>query len=166
MLLWQIEGDILGVKKALVAVSSCLQDCPLDDRAKMAGSRPVGLIPQETFQDLSVDLPPQRISVTPSMPASSLTHASGGRPFLRESERAPNLELRTQPQEVGFRFLCPNDRVGAVIGKGGTIVRALQNETGASISVGAPVAECDERLITVTAMEVCCYCYFSLVCCY
>ncbi|KAG5526107.1 hypothetical protein RHGRI_032412 [Rhododendron griersonianum] len=149
----EIEGDILGVKKALVAVSSCLQDCPLDDRAKMAGSRPVGLIPQETFQDLSVDLPPQRMSVTPSMPASSFTHASGGRPFLRESERAPNLELRTQPQEVGFRFLCPNDRVGAVIGKGGTIVRALQNETGASISVGAPVAECDERLITVTAME-------------
>lgn len=149
----EIEGDILGVKKALVAVSSCLQDCPLDDRAKMAGSRPVGLIPQETFQDLSVDLPPQRISVTPSMPASSFTHASGGRPFLRESERAPNLELRTQPQEVGFRFLCPNDRVGAVIGKGGTIVRALQIETGASISVGAPVAECDERLITVTAME-------------
>ncbi|XP_058191494.1 KH domain-containing protein HEN4 [Rhododendron vialii] len=149
----EIEGDILGVKKALVSVSSCLQDCPLDDGAKMAGSRPVGLIPQETFQDLSVDLPPQRISVPPSMPASSFTHASGGRPFLRESERAPNLELRTQPQEVGFRFLCPSDRVGAVIGKGGTIVRALQNETGASISVGAPVAECDERLITVTAME-------------
>ncbi|KAI8532399.1 hypothetical protein RHMOL_Rhmol11G0212300 [Rhododendron molle] len=148
-----IEGDILGVKKALVAVSRCLQDCPLDDRAKMAGgSRPVGLVPQETFQDLSVDLP-QRISVPPSMPASSFTHASKGRPFLRESERAPNLELRTQPQEVGFRFLCPSDRVGAVIGKGGTIVRALQNETGASISVGAPVAECDERLITVTAME-------------
>lgn len=87
------------------------------------------------------------------MPAGSFTYASGGHPLLREAERAPTLDLRTQPQEVGFRLLCSSDRVGGVIGKGGTIVRALQNETGASIIVGAPVPECDERLITITAIE-------------
>lgn len=44
--------------------------------------------------------------------------------------------------------------LGGVIGKGGTIIKALQNETGASITIGATVAECDERLITVAALEV------------
>jgi poly(rC)-binding protein 2/3/4 len=55
---------------------------------------------------------------------------------------------------VVFRILCNNDRVGGVIGKGGNIVTALQNETGATISIGPKVAGCDERLITVTASEV------------
>ncbi|GFS32732.1 RNA-binding KH domain-containing protein [Actinidia rufa] len=114
-----IEGDMLAVKKALVTVSRCLQDSPLVDRVKMTGNRPLEAIPLETLPDLLVDLPLQRSSVLPPMPASSVNYASGG----------------------------------GVIGKGGTIVRALQNETGASISVGGSVADCDERLITITAME-------------
>ncbi|KAK6135655.1 hypothetical protein DH2020_030592 [Rehmannia glutinosa] len=44
-------------------------------------------------------------------------------------------------------------RVGGIIGKGGSIVKAIHNKTGASISIGPAVAECDERLITITAME-------------
>ncbi|KAL6964217.1 hypothetical protein U1Q18_035275 [Sarracenia purpurea var. burkii] len=149
----EIEGDIPSVKRALVAVSRCLQDCPPVDRVKMTGSRHLEAIPRETLHDFRMDLPPPRSSVLQPMPDNSVTYASRGRPLSIEAERSSTLDSRSQQQEVVFKLLCSNDRVGGVIGKGGTIVKALQNETGASISVGASVAECDERLITITAKE-------------
>ncbi|KAJ6288293.1 hypothetical protein OIU76_024308 [Salix suchowensis] len=42
---------------------------------------------------------------------------------------------------------------GSVIGTGGSIVRALQNETGASITFAPPITNSDDRLVTVSAME-------------
>ncbi|KAL6218349.1 hypothetical protein ACLB2K_011563 [Fragaria x ananassa] len=119
----EIEGDILAVKKALVAVSARLQDCPRDT------------------------LPEIRVVIS-SLPSSS--YVSG---VSVEAESIPTLDARTLQQEVTFRILCANDRAGGVIGKGGAIVRALQNETGATISVGGSVADSDERLITITASQ-------------
>ncbi|KAK9287451.1 hypothetical protein L1049_015872 [Liquidambar formosana] len=148
----EIEGDVLAVKKALVAVSRRLQDCSLVDKTKMIASKPLEAVPRETLPDLRVDLP-LRSAMLPPVQSSSISYASGGRPLSIETDRFPTLETKNPQEEVIFRILCSNDRVGGVIGKGGTIVRALQNETGASISVGASVAECDERLITVTASE-------------
>nr|KYP61193.1 KH domain-containing protein At4g18375 family [Cajanus cajan] len=55
--------------------------------------------------------------------------------------------------EVTFKILCSNDRVGAIIGKGGSIVKALQNESGATISFGPSVDACEDRLVTITASE-------------
>ena len=143
----------MAVKKALLTVSGRLQDCPPVDRPKTSGSQPIKAIPQGPLPGLHRDLP-QRSSILQSIPASSVTYASGGHPFSIEAERFPTLASRTQPQEVVFRLLCSNDKAGGVIGRGGTIVKALQDETGASINVAAPVAGCDERLITITAMEV------------
>ncbi|XP_050145610.1 KH domain-containing protein HEN4 isoform X1 [Malus sylvestris] len=145
----EIEGDILAVKKALVAVSGCLQDCPPIDKTRMTGSRPEA-VPRETLPDLRLDQLSQRNSML-NLPISSMSYATGVRPSSIEAERIPTLE--TKQQEVSFRILCANDRIGGVIGRGGSIVRALQNETGASISIAASVAECDERLITVSASE-------------
>lgn len=97
-----------------------------------------------------------------SLPSSSMSYASSGvRTSSIEAERIPTLETKMVQQEVTFKILCANDRVGGVIGKGGAIVRALQNETGAAISIGPSVAECDERLITVAASEVCHSNFFS-----
>ncbi|KAM1790322.1 hypothetical protein ACFX12_034404 [Malus domestica] len=145
----EIEGDILAVKKALVAVSGCLQDCPPIDKTRMTGSRPEA-VPRETLPDLRLDQLSQRNSML-NLPISSMSYATGVRPSSIEAERIPTLE--TKQQEVSFRILCANDRIGGVIGRRGSIVRALQNETGASISIAASVAECDERLITVSASE-------------
>lgn len=272
----QIDGDVLAVKKALIAVSRCLQDCPPSGKTRMTGSRfneanlqetihkplevafqesicrpvetilhetirrPVDTIPHETIHrpldtishetirrsleavphdtiarpveavpqeilwrslesgpqeilrrplevfapesshrssealsietqhrlfgavsqeilpDLHVDILSQRNSVLTTAPSSSISYVSAVRPLSLESDRVATLDARTQQQEVSFRILCSNDKVGAVIGKGGTIIRALQSEAGAFISVGATMPECDERLITVTASEVCC----------
>ncbi|KAH7575544.1 hypothetical protein JRO89_XS02G0138900 [Xanthoceras sorbifolium] len=220
-----IEGVVLAVKKALIAVSRCLQECSPVDKTRIIGSRPheaiqqetilrpleavpqeiirrpfeamphdtthkpfeavspeilwrpietflpetsrrpfdavpletlrrpFGAVSQETLPDLHVDRLSQQNSVSTTTPSSSISYASGVHPLSLESDRVHPLETKTQQQEVNFRILCSNDRVGGVIGKGGTIIKALQSETGASIAVGATVAVCDERLITVTASE-------------
>lgn len=152
----QIEGDIVAVKRALVAVTQCLQDCLLAlAKSRMTGSRPFETVPQENLPDLRMDLPIQRVLVPQSTETSSSGHSSGDYPLSVEADRVLVMESKPPQQEVVFKILCLNDRVGGVIGKGGSIIRALQAETKASISVGPTIAECDERLITITAMEVC-----------
>ncbi|KAF8369389.1 hypothetical protein HHK36_032600 [Tetracentron sinense] len=152
-ILWQIMGNILAVKKALVAVSRCLQDCPPVDKAQMAVSRPVESVPIRTFPDQHMEFFPHQSSLLPPTPGSSVDYTSRGHPLSTDVDRIPTLEAKESQQEVAFRMLCSTDKVGGVIGKGGAIVRSLQNETGASISVGASVADCDERVITVSALE-------------
>jgi transcription antitermination factor NusA-like protein len=149
----EIEGDVLAVKKALVAVSRRLQDCSPVDKTRMVGSKPLEAVNRETLPDLRVDYLSQRNSGLPTMPSSSISYASGIHPVLVEVDKVPALETKNLYHDVIFKILCSNDKVGGVIGKGGSIVRNLQNDTNASISVGASIAECDERLITVTASE-------------
>ncbi|XP_058007269.1 KH domain-containing protein HEN4 isoform X2 [Hevea brasiliensis] len=149
----EIEGDVLAVKKALVAVSRCLQDCQPVDKTRMTGSKPAEAIPEEPVPEVHVDFLSQRKLVLPNMPSSTTIYASRIPSLSLESDRVPTLNAKPLQQEVVFRILCSNDRVGGVIGKGGTIIKAIQNETGASITIGSTVAECDERLITVTAPE-------------
>lgn len=152
----QVEGNVLAVKKALVAVSRCLQDCPLGDKTRIIGSKPVEAVPRENLPEPHLDHLPQRNPGLYTTPSSSINYASGVHPMSIEIERVPAVETRTLQHDIIFKILCSNDRVGGVIGKGGAIVRALQNETGATICVGASITECDERLITITASEVCC----------
>lgn len=148
----EIEGDILAVKKALIAISRRLQDSSPLDKTKMTRSRPHEAVPHETLPDMQVDL--LQRTVLPPLSSSSMSYTSGGRhPLSVEEDRVPTFDVKTHQGEVKFRILCSNDRVGGVIGKGGTIIKALQSETGASITVGNSVSDCDERLITVTALE-------------
>lgn len=159
----QIEGDVLAVKKALVAVSRRLQDCSPVDKTRMVGSKPLEAVNRETLPDLRVDYLSQRNSGLNTMPSSSISYASGIHPVLVEVDKVPALETKNLYHDVIFKILCSNDKVGGVIGKGGSIVRNLQNDTNASISVGASIAECDERLITVTASEVCRFVFLFLL---
>lgn len=150
-----------SVKKALVAVAGRLQDCPPADRTKMMGNRPYEVVqhetsvPHEDVTDLNIDYRQQRSSALSTLSIRSNGNASEFHPLSAEVNRVSALDLKALQQEVTFRIICSNDRVGAVIGKGGCIVRALQNETGATISVGPSVVECEDRLVTITASEVC-----------
>lgn len=109
-------------------------------------------ISHDTLPDLHVDHLLQRSSALSTIPNS---YASGIHSVSAEVNRVSTVDQTTLQQEVSFRILCSNDKVGGVIGKGGSIVKALQNETGATISIGPSIAECEDRLITVTASEVC-----------
>ncbi|XP_061358348.1 KH domain-containing protein HEN4-like [Gastrolobium bilobum] len=156
----EIEGNVSSVKKALVAVSRRLQDCPPADRTKMIGSRPYEVIQHETFAvpyesltNLHIDNRLQRNSVLSTSSSRSNGNASGVHTLSAEVNRVSTLDPKALKQEVTFRILCSNDRVGCVIGKGGCMVKALQNETGAAISFGPSLVECDDRLVTVSASE-------------
>ncbi|CAN0880125.1 KH domain-containing protein HEN4 [Linum grandiflorum] len=135
----EIEGEVMGVKRALVSVSRCLQDSQLSDRSRMSGRKPVEV-------GLS-----QYASLSGSVSTTSSAYTSGGHSLSLESDR--NLDTRTSLEEVAFRILCPNDVIGGIIGSGGSIIRSLQDETGASIAIGQSVPDCDERLITIAASE-------------
>ncbi|CAI0448582.1 unnamed protein product [Linum tenue] len=149
----EIEGELIGVKKALVAVSRCLQDSQLFDRTRMTGSKAVEVVPQEYFPQARLDVLSQHTSLLAATPNISTSYISGGQSLSLESEKPSNQETRELEAEVSFRILCSSDRVGGVIGKGGSIIQALQNETGASVIIGPTVSDCDERLITVAASE-------------
>lgn len=57
------------------------------------------------------------------------------------------------PGETVFRILCPEDKAGGVIGKGGGIVSQIRQETGARITVQETVQGCEERVIVISAPE-------------
>lgn len=133
----------MGVKKALILVSRRLQDCPRVDKTRIVGNA--------SLQATPLDPSPAHLELPHPVPSSSVSYASVSDPYSMEADR----DTRTRHQEMIYRILCSSDTAGGVIGKGGSIVRALQNETGASISVGPSLPECEERLITVTASEVC-----------
>ncbi|KAK9740542.1 hypothetical protein RND81_03G043300 [Saponaria officinalis] len=51
---------------------------------------------------------------------------------------------------VTFRLLCPDERVGGLIGKGGAIIKTLMHETGCDIKVLEGVYEGEERIVVVS----------------
>uniref|UniRef100_A0A803KQP9 K Homology domain-containing protein n=1 Tax=Chenopodium quinoa TaxID=63459 RepID=A0A803KQP9_CHEQI len=107
----QMAGNFQAVKKALLSVSSCLQEHPKADM----------------FQG------PNLASQTDSFP--------------QRGAHAADHSHRIAPEDdVVFRLLCQASKIGSLIGKGGSIVRAIQNETGASIKIGDTVSpDSDER---------------------
>ncbi|RDX91236.1 KH domain-containing protein HEN4, partial [Mucuna pruriens] len=168
----EIEGRVSSVRKALVAVSRRLQDCPPVDRTKLTGSKAYEMVqyevldalpretltavPRETLTAVpreTVDHLLLRSSALSTLSSCSNSYATRVHSLPTEVNRVSSLEPKALQQEVTFRILCSNDRVGGVIGKGGNIVRALQSETGATISIGPSVADCEDRLITITASE-------------
>ncbi|KAL2342051.1 hypothetical protein Fmac_009991 [Flemingia macrophylla] len=168
----EIEGRVSSVKKALIAVSQCLQDCYSTDRTKVMGSKTYNMVQYEALDALPretltaaphrtltgvyrdpVDHLLPRSSALSTLSSCSNSYAARVHSLPVEVDIVSSLEPKALQQEVTFRILCSNDRVGGVIGKGGSIVRALKSETGTTISIGPSVTECDDRLITVTALE-------------
>ncbi|PKU59868.1 KH domain-containing protein [Dendrobium catenatum] len=56
--------------------------------------------------------------------------------------------------ETVFRLLCPSDKTGSVIGKGGAVVRQIREETGVRVLIEDPVAGSDERIVRVVAAAI------------
>ncbi|KAL1364948.1 hypothetical protein AAHE18_03G253200 [Arachis hypogaea] len=152
----EVEGCASSVKKALLAVSRRLQDSPsVDKTMKTMGSRPYEVVQHGAsgvLHETSTDLR-QRTSALLNLSGGSNFNSNGVHTWHPEINRAPVLDPKATQQEVMFRILCSDDRVGAVIGKGGSIVRALQSDTGANINIFPPFPDCEDRLITITAME-------------
>jgi predicted PilT family ATPase len=54
-------------------------------------------------------------------------------------------------KEIVYRVLCPTNRVGSVIGKGGAVIEQLRKESGAKINVTESRGHVDFRVIIISS---------------
>ncbi|CAK8537123.1 unnamed protein product [Lathyrus sativus] len=143
-----ISGESLAVKKALIYVSHCLQDCPPSSKVSL-------YVPTVSSLDRPIsnpheDLFPHLNSWLPSMEGLSINDASKQ---TTNSNGNFSLDSKGTGQEVVFRLLCSNNVAGSVIGKKGSIVRTFESQTGASIVFAPPLNQFEDRIITISAFE-------------
>ncbi|CAN8321455.1 unnamed protein product [Cochlearia groenlandica] len=132
----QIIGKFSMVKKALLLITNCLQESDAPPTWEECPFPQPGGYPPDYNHPMDYhqwDYPP------PPNPIPEDVGPFNSRPVVEE--------------EVAFRLLCPADKVGSLIGKGGAAVRALQNETGASIKILDPTHESEERIVVIFARE-------------
>lgn len=168
----QLSGDPVLVKKALKAVSSKLYENPPRERNQGSsltqGPTGAGLYASSGYlsQGGSYLAP---ASVGPmvgfghSLP--SLGGGYGGSSYgsawslnsgLPVTPSAGANPVRTEggtEDELTIRMLCPNGRIGGVIGKGGNVIKRMREETGAKIKVGDAGSDSDERVIQISSTE-------------
>lgn len=151
VILWfmQITGHFIAVKKALLSVSSCLQDNPRVDAANSGAFKPSGGF-HGTAPPVQVD-PYSHRGYASGIYA--LDHHSRGYSSFPGPESIGAGHRMFVEEEVVFKLLCQHDKVGSLIGKGGSIVRSLQNETGASIKIADAAPDSDERVVVISARE-------------
>ncbi|XP_031254507.1 KH domain-containing protein HEN4-like isoform X2 [Pistacia vera] len=141
----QITGSFPAVKKALLSVSSCVQDSPRVDVANTNVTKPPGMLHHGNPMLASVEPFHQR-GYGPGF--HSRGYSSGPGPETVGAHNRIYFE-----EDVVFKLLCHLDKVGSLIGKGGSIVRTFQNETGASIKIADVVPDSDERVVLISARE-------------
>jgi predicted RNA-binding protein YlqC (UPF0109 family) len=59
----------------------------------------------------------------------------------------------TLPDDVIFRILCPAPKIGSVIGKGGSIIKTLRQDSGAKIKIADAIPGVDERVIIISSLD-------------
>lgn len=159
----QITGDFQAVKKALLSVSGCLQDNPKVDAANSGATKISGGLIHGTGMPAQVDPIPHRGFVSGFNAADyhSRNYSSTPGP-----ENVGSGHRMLMEEEVVFKLLCQVDKVGSLIGKGGSIIRILQSETGASIKIADCAPDSDERVVIISAQEVLelnCVCIYILL---
>lgn len=158
------------MKKALYAVSAIMykftpkEEIPLDTTATEAHPsiivpsdipiyQPSGLYPSTTDSLLSSRSVPPLLGAIPDLQG----YADVGNPWPIYSSALPvfsGLESASRSEELAIRVLCPFDKIGRVIGKGGSTIKNIRQATGARIEVNDTKDDHDECIITVTATEV------------
>ncbi|KAF1895025.1 hypothetical protein Lal_00022521 [Lupinus albus] len=146
-----ITGESEAVKRALFAVSSIISPpsiiIPTDVPIYPPGGlypAPDSIIPPRTV--------PQMIGGTN---VQDLQGYDAGNTWSLYSSALPVVSGLSAPQseELIVRMLCPSDKIGRVIGKGGSTIRSMREASGARIEVDDSKARHDECLISITATE-------------
>eukprot|EP00271_Cylindrocystis_brebissonii_P015824 TRINITY_DN38860_c0_g1_i1.p1 TRINITY_DN38860_c0_g1~~TRINITY_DN38860_c0_g1_i1.p1 ORF type:complete len:571 (+),score=97.62 TRINITY_DN38860_c0_g1_i1:165-1877(+) len=71
----------------------------------------------------------------------------------REKRAAVGVDGNGSSSETIYRLLCPQARTGTVIGKGGSVIKVLREETGARIKIADAVPGIDERVIIISGPD-------------
>ncbi|XP_031407229.1 KH domain-containing protein At4g18375-like isoform X2 [Punica granatum] len=163
-----ITGEPESVKKALFAVSAIMyrfspkEDVPLDTTVPENPPSiiippdipiypPTGLYPSASDPLSSRAVPPILTSV-PELQG----FADAANPWPMYSSALPlvsGLGGSSRSEELIVRVLCPFDKIGRVIGKGGGTIKSIRQATGARIEVNDTKNDRDECIITVSSTE-------------
>ncbi|XP_010275880.1 PREDICTED: KH domain-containing protein At4g18375 [Nelumbo nucifera] len=168
-----ITGDAEAVKKALYAVSSIMykfspkEVIPLE--ATVPEAPPSIIIPSDIpiypaggfYPSTDPLIPPSRsippvIGATPHMPDLHGYMDTGSAWPVYSSSSLPVVSGyggSSRSEELVIRLLCPFDKIGRVIGKGGSSIKSVRQASGARVEVDDTKGDRDECLITVTSTE-------------
>ncbi|KAL5977173.1 hypothetical protein ACLOJK_021515 [Asimina triloba] len=168
---FKITGEPGAVKQALFAVSAIMykfspkEEIPLDNA--MSEIPPSIIIPADVpiyptggfYPATDAIVPPPRsvppVLSTPHVPELQ-AYADGGSAWPIYSSSLPVLSGTGAPsrsEELIVRVLCPSDKIGRVIGKGGSSIKSVRQASGARVEVDDRKGDCDECIITVTSTE-------------
>ncbi|XP_011017029.1 PREDICTED: KH domain-containing protein At4g18375-like [Populus euphratica] len=141
----EITGEIDAVRKALQAVSKQLLENPPRDHDSFPAN------PSGTSSHSSGHSHPR-----PEAYLQRHSFSGRGKPYaVRPRDRHESViqdQMKPMPDVLTFRLLCHNDRVGGVIGKGGTIIKILKQETGCDIKVMEGVSDSEDRVIVISGL--------------
>lgn len=141
----------MATYKALYTISCCLQDCPPLRKTQTPMSSAGEMIPYGASPDTHAESSPQ---ILPHSKGYSIKSRKGYSVSVNANTVATQ-DMKDKLHEVVFRLLCSDKAAGGVIGKKGTVVKSLEDKTGALITFSALMTNCDERVITISATEVC-----------
>ncbi|VAI40294.1 KH domain-containing protein At4g18375-like [Triticum dicoccoides] len=171
----QITGDTRAVKKALFAVSTILYKCPSKENISLETSidehPPTIILPSElpvypasslySVSDASMSSGHPSLSILGARSRGSHvpeftvpTDAHGGLPIYQSM--VPAIPAYNTPKcsgELLVRVVCPGDKIGLVIGKGGMTIRNIRKESGASVDVDDAKNDKEESIITISSTE-------------
>ncbi|KAH7556869.1 hypothetical protein JRO89_XS11G0004900 [Xanthoceras sorbifolium] len=159
----QISGKPDVAKKALYEVSSLLHQNPRKDKPPSGfplayggqGSHPPGA-PMTSMHSPGNSMWPPRNSSSQAMPPMPWMGGRGNQPpgfGPGGFNDVPPGHRGEASAEFSMKILCSAGKIGGVIGKGGSNVKQIQQETGASIHVEDASTDSDERVIRVSAFE-------------
>ncbi|KAI5679002.1 hypothetical protein M9H77_09952 [Catharanthus roseus] len=131
----QISGEAHAVRKALYRVSSRIHDNPSRSQHLLLSSASI-YRSGGAYVNMNAGAP--LLSSLPG-PYRSYRNAGG--------------DWAASMKEFSLRLVCPAENVGAVIGKGGVIIKQIRQESGASIKIDTSAAEGEECIISVSAKE-------------
>ncbi|XP_075483093.1 KH domain-containing protein At4g18375-like [Primulina tabacum] len=166
----QISGDSEAVKKALFAISAIMHKfapkeiIPLD--TSIPEAPPSIIIPADVPIYPATGHYPNVDSIAPARSIPSILghtntldipgYTDAGTSWPVYSSAIPVVSGyggSSQAEELIVKVVCPGNVIGRVIGKGGSSIRNIRQDSGARVDVEDPKPKHNECIIVVTSME-------------
>ncbi|PKI46961.1 hypothetical protein CRG98_032660 [Punica granatum] len=158
----QIAGEVDAVRIALRSVSQQLIENATRDRETFlanpssSSSHSSGnSLPKQESHHISKHYAAQRAASFGSRPRGIGDFHPHVPPLIsRFHENGHQIRMKPSLDMLSFRLLCTSDRVGGIIGKGGAVVNAIQQETGCEIHAVEGPPDSGDRIIVISGPAV------------
>lgn len=81
-------------------------------------------------------------------------HPRMGPPMSKFQDITGPVKVPISPEILTFQLICSCDKVGSVIGKGGSIVKVIQSETGSEIKIVETTPDSEDRIVVISGPAV------------